>query len=281
MANKPPSILLNNWRFKMAEDINQDGITIDEAATTESTAVASPTNWQDRLAKFAVAAVAAEAAPSGSFISAKSGVLQFAGVAVAGNALDVVVIDSIYENAFYTGDYDSDNPTSPVCFAFAHDDSELAPHTESTDPQHATCKGCPQNEFGTAERGKGKACKNSRRIAVVPGNDLKSEVLETAEVAFVKLPVTSVKNWGNYVNTLATIDHRPPFAVVTTIGVVPDLKTQFKITFTKKALINDEGALDILIKRMEAQQQTKTAPYQANSTVAKSEKPTAKGKGKF
>lgn len=262
----------------MAEDINEDGTTV--AAKTESTAVASPTNWQDRLAKFAVAAVAAEAAPSGSFITAKSGVLQFAGNAVAGNKLDVIVVDSIYENTYYTGKYDPDNPLSPVCFAFAHDDAELAPHEDSIEPQHATCKGCPQNEFGTADLGKGKACKNSRRIAVLPGSDLALDTLETAEVAFMKLPVTSVKNWGNYVNTLATIDHRPPFAVVTTIAPVPDLKTQFKITFTKKALINDEGALDTLIKRMEAQQQTKTAPYQANSAAPK-QPVAAKGKGKF
>lgn len=251
-------------------------IVVDQESTN---AVANPTNWQDRLAKFAVAAVAAEAAPSGSFISAKSGVLQFANAAVAGNALDLIVIDSIYENTFYTGTYDPDNPESPVCFAFAHDDSELTPHPDSTEPQHATCKGCPQNEFGTADRGKGKACKNSRRIAVLPGADITSTALETAEVAFMKLPVTSVKNWGNYVNTLATIDHRPPFAVVTTIGVVPDLKTQFKVTFTKKALINDEAALDTLIKRVEAQQQTKTAPYQPNSTKQVDTKP--KGKSKF
>ena len=105
----------------MAEEIVQD------ETPTETTAVANPTNWQDRLAKFAVAAVAAEAAPSGSFISAKSGVLQFAGAAVAGNALDIIVIDSIYENTYYTGDYDPDNTVSPVCFAFAHNDDELAP----------------------------------------------------------------------------------------------------------------------------------------------------------
>ena len=263
----------------MAEDINEDGTAV--ATKTESTAVASPTNWQDRLAKFAVAAVAAEAAPSGSFITAKSGILQFAGNAVAGNKLDVVVVDSIYENTYYTGEYDPDAPLSPVCFAFAHDDGDLVPHADSTEPQHSSCKGCPQNEFGTAEKGKGKACKNSRRIAVLPGTDLSAEALETAEVAFMKLPVTSVKNWGNYVNTLATIDHRPPFAVVTTLGVVPDLKTQFKVTFTKKALINDEGALDTLIKRMEAQQQTKTAPYQPNSTAAPKQPAAAKGKGKF
>lgn len=266
----------------MAEDINQDGTVVVEGveAETAGTAVASLTNWQDRLAKYAVAAVAAEAAPSGSFISAKSGVLQYAGAAVVGNVLDVIVLDSIYENTFYTDAYDADNPASPVCFAFAHDDTEMAPHADSTEPQHTTCKGCPQNEFGSAERGKGKACKNSRRIAVLPGSDLSIGTLETAEVAFMKLPVTSVKNWGNYINTLAAIDHRPPFAVVTTIGIVPDLKTQFKVTFTKKALINDEGALDMLIKRMEAQQQTKTAPYQPNSE-AEPKVPVTKGKGKF
>jgi hypothetical protein len=257
----------------MTEETNV--VTIEN----ESTAVGAVNDWESRLAKFAVAAVAQEAAPAGSFISVRAGVVQYAGQAVAGNKLDVIAIDSIYENTYYTADYDPDSPASPVCFAFAHEEGDLKPHPDSVEPQHSSCKGCPQNEFGTAERGRGKACKNSRRLALLPASPLAADALGTAEVAFMKLPVTSVKNWGQYVNTLATMEKRPPFAVVTTIGSVPDTKTQFKITFDKKALINDGEILDVLVKRQEGQMKTPTPPYQASTS--KAEKPAAKGKGKF
>lgn len=259
----------------MAED-SKEVATIDQ---TTGTAVGSATNWADRLAQFATEAVKAEAAPTGALVSAKAGVLQWQGQAVAGNKLDVVIIDSMYENALYEGNYDPDNPQSPVCFAFAHDEEDLRPHEKSEKPQSDTCANCAQNEWGTADRGRGKACKNIRRLAMVSAAPLEAEAITASEVAFMKLPVTSVKNWINHVNTLAAIDKRPPFAVVTTIGTVPDAKTQFKITFTKKDNINDPAILEAVIQRHEAQKATPVAPYAANGTVK--EQAPKKQSGKF
>jgi hypothetical protein len=76
---------------------------------------------------------------------------------------------------------------------------------------------------------------------------------------------------------LATLDRRPPFSVVTTIGAQPDPKTQYKITFTKKEPVNDGEVLGALIKRHEGQVATPTAPYQATAPV---EKAADKGRGK-
>jgi len=262
----------------MSEEKVIESEVTTEVATIDATsiAVANPNDWEARLAQFAVAAVASEAAPAGSFITAKAGVLQWQGQAVAGNKLDVVIIDSVFENALYEGDYDPDNPTSPVCFAFAHTEDDLKPHEKSSKPQHETCAGCPHNEFGSAERGKGKACKNIRRLAMLSASPLEASALEGTEVAFMKLPVTSSKNWINYVNTLATIDKRPPFAVVTTLGAVPDPKTQFKITFTKKELVTDGEVLNVLFKRHDAQKATAIPPYQANSATEKPVKAKSK-----
>lgn len=263
----------------MAEEKVIDNATGNEVATTEqnSTAVAPAGDWASRLAKFATDTVASEAAPSGSFVTAKAGVLQWQGQAVAGNKLDVVIIDSIFENALYEGDYDADNPQSPVCFAFNHNGEELKPHEKSAKPQSGACATCPHNEFGSAEKGRGKACKNIRRIAMLSAAPMSADALENTEVAFIKLPVMSTKNWVNYVNTLATIDQRPPFAVVTTLGTIPDPKAQFKVTFAKKEAINDGAILDVLFKRHEAQKATAISPYTANSTA---EKPAPKAKSK-
>jgi len=254
----------------MAEEIE------GQLVEAQTTAMAAPSDWESRLAGFATEAVASEAAPTGSVISAKAGVLQWQGQAVAGNKLDVIIIDSIFENALYEGTYDPDNPQSPVCFAFAHKEEELRPHEKSEKPQHETCAGCPQNEWGTAERGRGKSCKNIRRLAMVSAAPLEAAAVEVAEVAFMKLPVTSTKAWVNYVNTVATIDRRPPFGVVTTIGAQPDPKTQFKITFTKKELLRDPEILNAVITRHEAQKITQVAPYSPNSAAPA--EPKAKSK---
>lgn len=246
--------------------------TIENEAET-TTAVA---NWSDRLAKFAVEATAAEVV-SGSFISSRGGIIQYQGKPVAGNKLDVIILDAVNENALYADDYDPDNPASPVCFSFSRGNEEQVPHEASTNKQHDTCKGCPQNEFGSAARGKGKACKNIRRLAMISASPLTAEAVQTSEIAFMKLPVTSVGNWGTYVNTLATVHKRPPFAMVTTISAQPDPKTQYKVTFAPSAKIDDPEILDALINRHETQSASLPAPYEASAPKA----PPAKKSGKF
>jgi hypothetical protein len=93
------------------------------------------------------------------------------------------------------------------------------------------------NAWGSSPRGgKGKACKNSRTLAIIPANTSQEEVV-TAEMATLKLPVMSVKNWSMYVQKCGALHSRPFFSLKTQIGTVPDQKSQFRITF------KDEEAL--------------------------------------
>src|SRR5690606_13687692 len=64
----------------------------------------------------------------------------------------------------------------------------------------------------------------------------------TAEMATASLPVTSVKNWGTYVNILSATPsiQRAPWGVSTKIMVKPDLKTQFKVSFDFNTNLSDE-----------------------------------------
>lgn len=236
----------------------------NEVAPESTTAVA---NWQDRLAGYAAEAVVSEIV-SGSFISSRGGIIQYQGKPVAGNKLDVIIIDAVNENALYEGAYDSDNPTAPVCFSFSRGTEEQIPHPDSTKKQHDTCKGCPQNEFGSAERGKGKACKNIRRLAMIPADTLTVEAVQAGEIAFMKLPVTSVANWGTYVNTLKAVHGIPPFAIITTVSAVPDPKSQYKVTFTPGAKIVDGDLIGALINRHETQASQDPTPYEASVAKA-------------
>jgi len=250
--------------------------------TKKQTTAVSAGSYEDRLAALAKAGVEQESrVGGGQFISFKSGMISYQGNTIKGNELDVIAIDHVFENQYNPEKYDPDNPQPPVCYAFGREEDELAPHPESADPQHETCKGCPHNEFGTADNGKGKACKNTRRIAVLPGDPVSAETVQTAEAAFIKLPVTSVKGWASFVKTVKALDGLPPLGVVATISTVPDPKTQFKVTWQKKELI-DRDLLPLLLDRHDAMQEEIMFPYPKPSEEApKKPAAKAKGRGKF
>lgn len=241
----------------------------DVAGDAQTTAIV---NWEDRLAGYAEEA-AAEEAVSGTFISLKAGRLMIAGAPVAGNKLDCVVIAHARENAYYVGKYDPNSPSSPVCFALQPivnsqtDEDDMQPHPDSQDPQSEYCSNCPRNQWKSGEGGKGKACKNVRRLALLPADAVKSaERVEAADALFVKLPVMSVRNWSKYVNDLAGIAKRPPFAVVSQISTEPDPKSQFKVTFKMEYKISEPEILEALVARHDRELKTIDFPYTANDS---------------
>jgi hypothetical protein len=188
-------------------------------------------NYDAMLAQMAKAAVNVEK-PSGSSISVRAGVLSYNGQPAPGNKLDVIVIASTHANLYYEGKYDPSNLTNPVCFAYSQDGENMVPHPKSSKPQGEDCDSCPMNQWGSdPDGGRGKACKNTRSLGLIPAGTPAAEIA-TAEVAVLKLPVMSVKNWQAYVQKCSALYSRPPLGLVTTIGTVPDQKSQFRITFT-------------------------------------------------
>ena len=246
--------------------------TAKKAASAKTTTAL--VKWDEALAARAKAAQKTEASVvTGSFISFKGGILSYAGNAVPGNALDVVVVDYVMENQFYDGAYDPNNPNAPICYAFGRDEDEMVPHEKSPQPQADSCASCPQNEWGSdPQGGRGKACKNVRRLAVIPANAVEDGVAD-AEMAYVKVPVTSVKGWAGYVNQCAALD-KPPLAFVTEIAVTPDARSQFKVNFRAKETIEDGDAIGQLLSRAEAEEKVIGFPYQEVS-----HEPQARGRG--
>jgi len=239
-----------------------------------------PVAWQDRLKSAIKANLDQEASvQSGAFITTRAGQLQFAGSPFKDNRIDAVVVDAIIENAYYEDVFDPDNPKTPVCFAFGRDDKQMAPHEKSSKPQSETCAACPQNKFGTAEQGKGKACKNIRRLALVAAAPLTAEAVEKSEIAFLKIPVTSVKGWANYVRSLSALHELPYQCFVTAISTRPDPKSQFKIVFEANEKL-PEKLQRLTFARCDAIQEEIMAPYSPPSDDAPVA-PKRSGKRKF
>ncbi len=218
--------------------------------------------WKEELARQAKVAAEIESSVStgGSYFSTSGGQLKFNGADIPGNRMNVVILAHVIENALYTDRYDPNNPTSPACFELGTNESEMGPHEKSTDPQHDACKGCPMNEFGSADTGRGKACKNTRRLALVPEDSL--DDIESAEVAFIKVPPTSVKNWATFVKKVADTLDMPPLGVLTEISLSPDAKHQFHMNFK---IVNELDDGDVVAALLEKQKEVMTplmAPYE-------------------
>lgn len=251
----------------------KDSAPATKPKKTTGTAVAK---WDEELAALAQKAKGLEdSVGGGNFISTKGGRLTYQGAEIPGNSMNVIIVDHILENHMYEGRFDPDTPQSPICFAFGEDEDDMVPHEASADPKCESCKDCPFNEWGSADQGKGKACKNIRRLAVIPEDGM--EDIESAELAMIKVPVTSVKGWAGYVRQIADTLGRPPLGVVTEISLVPDSKTQFKMQFSLVEKIEDGDVLKALIdKRSKAASDLRT-PY---APTPEEEAPPARGRGK-
>lgn len=231
------------------------------AAKKPGTAVVK---WEEELAKQAqIAAKMEENTGSSNFFGLKSGILSYNGQPMANNEMAVVIVDHVLENVFYEGKYDPDTPQAPVCYAFGRDEKDMKPHAkvvEAHNDQHPTCTGCPMNEWGTADTGRGKACRNVRRLAMIPAGNFdkngKFEMIkdlehyEKAVTAFMKLSLTSVKGYAAFVKQVAAALKRPPFGIFTKVKVTPDPDTQFKVTFEALSSVPD-SLMPVIMARHE------------------------------
>jgi hypothetical protein len=216
--------------------------------------------WKEEVAAAADVAKATEdsAASTGSWVSLKGGRISIDGAEATDNQIDVIVLYHVLENQYYESDYDPDVPASPICFAFGRVAPDMAPHADCPAPQHDGCKGCPNSEWGSARKGKGKACKEVRRLALITADEADDP---TSDVRLLKIPVMSCKNWTGYVRHLADVLHLPPFAVLTRISLVPDPKSQFRVEFKYLVKVS-EAHLPALLARKRSNEDNLMRPYE-------------------
>lgn len=230
-------------------------------------------NYDEELARLAGAsATLTDSGGGGRFFSTRAGVLQFDDTPLPGNQMCVIVAAWCLENVFYDGPYDPDNRTPPTCFAFCKNPDEkddMAPDADQLkddafEQQASSCAECPQNEWGSAAQGRGKACSNRRRLALLPAGTYKplgrnggfeleviddEEHFRTAEAGFLKIPVMSGKGFDAYVRDVAEQFKRPLFAVYTRVYLTPDPKSQFKVNFELIEPVTDNAVLGALMER--------------------------------
>jgi hypothetical protein len=210
--------------------------------------------FEDQLAAMALETVKAEQTGA-AFLSTKGGALTYRGNVITDNKLACVILSAPVERLYYDSRYDPTKIVGPKCFAIAQIQTGMGPSPSVEKPEHSTCEGCPKNEWGSATNGgKGKACRETRRLLLIPADSIGSAAaVAGAEIAALRPPVTSLKNYSSYAQTLAATLKRPPLAVVTEIAVVPDAKTQFKVEFKMLKAIDDMAIVQAIMARAQGE----------------------------
>lgn len=144
-------------------------------------------------------------------------------------ALNVVIlnVNPHLSKIYYKRGYEEGAAEKPDCYS----NDGILPSPEATTPQAKSCAGCAHNVWGTGQNGKGKACSDSRRLAVAPAGDVNDPML-------LRVPPASLKPLAEYA---ALIERRnlPMEAVVTTIRFDPEESTP-RLVLKANGLVDEE-----------------------------------------
>jgi len=225
-------------------------------ATGKQVAVGS---WRERAAKSVQTGKAASAllpSQSGNFLSFRNGVLTLGGVKLP-NPLDMVILAYGPERVYYARPYQADSQATPDCYSFDGN----APHERAATPQHDHCASCHQNEFGTAENGKGKACKEGARFIAIDAASLESlERIATATLVQGRLSVLNSKGFKSYVSVFEELGS-PIWSTVSRLTVQPDSKSQYATLFQSVTTDMADDLLDALAARIDEAEKLMSQPY--------------------
>ncbi len=125
--------------------------------------------------------------------------------------LDLVIVDFTSRNMYYEGAYDPNNIAPPTCFAINPIPKQMAPSDNAPEKQNDVCSTCPQNQFNSA--GKGKACKNTRLLAVLP-----PDADENTPLWLLSVSPTALKGFDGFVGAVNRQFGMPPVAVIAEVG---------------------------------------------------------------
>lgn len=261
-------------------------------------------NYEARMAADAERAAKQDRVSTGAFISTRAGQLTLGDEALPGNQVACVIVDSVLQNTYYAGAYEPGHKAPPVCYSFTRDDPrDMRPHLESMSrdqdyfaPQNMDavgniggCDSCPMAEWGSAMRngvpGKGKACKNQYRLALLPAgfyqphpqrrNDWELGLHDDAahyagaDAVFLNVPPTSISGFEKYRKLLRIQHARSLYGAVTRIFLTPHPDNQFTVNFELVELASPE-ILQGIIPRVDVLEAEPFKGYEAPSANAPS-----------
>lgn len=218
-----------------------------KAKEVKGKALAKPNDVQKMLARYATDDAARGAVGGGgNSISLRGGKFSHQG-ATLGREIEVIILSFSHVKTYYGQAFDAENMTAPGCMAVSETGKDMVPVEDAPNKQAEACGSCPLNKFNTAEKGKGKACKDGRRLAVI---STEVDDLSEAEIALITVPPSSLKNFAGYERTLHNKLKVPSLGVITKISMDEDAEWP-TLDFEVVKQITDKKMLAMLIKRRE------------------------------
>lgn len=182
-----------------------------------------------------------------------------------GTELDVVILADLYDNSYYDRPYKEGVQVPPACFAINSAHDALAPHEASPVKQSDDCATCPKNEWGSSQNGsgKGKACRNGRRLLVAPYIRTTGAV-SMGELAIVNLAPTTLTSYSEYLRKLPKVGlplpPMPMFAVATHLSFDDD-RAYPVLKFEKIDNLTDPNVLGTIMSQQPKFLEVISTPY--------------------
>lgn len=162
-------------------------------------------------------------------IDQKDGQFVGPGGLVLGDELRIVVVDFCTVNRYYDRPYDPEKTMPPACMAIGDVIKDMVPEEGVPAQQSELCRNCWANEWESDSRGKGKACKNTRELAVVLADELEDEDIEPT-LYIVSCSPTSIKAFDAAATKIFQLTGGTPIKAVMTMSVVA-VKNYYNIQF--------------------------------------------------
>jgi len=153
----------------------------------------------------------------------------------------IVGVASGVSKTYYQKNYSEGDDFAPDCFSL----DGVTPDVNAPHKQNPVCQTCEQNQWGSAVTDTGrraKACKDTRRIAVVPLSNIANASL--GGPMLLRIPPTSLPNLAGYSDFLELKGADFPY-VGTTLGFDYDVAYP-KITFKALGFLDDEQAAEVV-----------------------------------
>lgn len=156
-------------------------------------------------------------------------------------SIDVIILkqNPQLSKVYYDGAYSEGSDEKPKCYS----NNGLTPEADAVSPQAKKCAVCQHNQWGsrvTDNGGKGKACSDSRRIAIAPLGMPNDPML-------MRIPAASLKAIDQYGDSL--VKRQVPYQlVVTKIGFDYSVAHP-ALTFKAMGMV-DEGSANAIIETL-------------------------------
>lgn len=174
-----------------------------------------------------------------------------------------VIVDHHPVNAFWADRYAGQN-NPPDCSALDGKVGMVRGSATGAAGERRPCNSCPYNEWGSAEEGGGKACKNMHRIYILREGE--------AFPLLLTLPPTSIKNFADYLAKRVLAKGRRSFDVITKITLKKAVNstgiTYSQAVFSVAGLLGPEAAKTMAEYAAGIKAITRNVAVEADETVS-------------